>query len=89
MEQDLQDAIKHLEITRLINPNFVPIYANLGVAYAQNKQYKKALKIFTMGLNLNVNQPSIFKNMAICYKEMGDSHRSNLAYQKFLSFQKN
>lgn len=82
IQENVAGAIKHLELARLINPNALMIYTNLGTAYAMNKQYQKAIDIFTLGLNLDVKQPSIFKNMALCYREIGDNYRAGLAWKK-------
>jgi len=86
IEGNIDPAIVCLENARKLSPNMVSIYDNLGVAYAKRKEFQKAIDIFVLGLNLNAKQASIYKNMALCYKEMGDKQNAHLAFKKAIEF---
>jgi len=81
IEGNLEKAIKSLEKARSLNSQIVSIHENLGIAYAKNRQFQKAIESFVAGLELHP-QASIFKNMGICYEEMGDMNRASLAYAR-------
>lgn len=84
LEGNLDEAVVCLERARILEPRALQIYKNLGVAYSKQGEHKKALDIFTIGLNLDANQADIFKNMGRCYLEIGDKVRADLAFKKAL-----
>jgi len=81
IEGNLEKAIESLEKARSLNLQIVSIHENLGIAYAKTKQFQKAIESFVVSLELHP-QASIFKNMGICYEEMGDTNRASLAYAR-------
>jgi tetratricopeptide (TPR) repeat protein len=57
-----KEAIQYYEKAMELNPHFAKCYLNLGIAYANTGQFKKAIKIWKKSLNFTVD-----KNMVKAY----------------------
>ena len=67
-----QEAIKALEIARKQNPNRIHIVNNLGILYAKNQNFAKAIECFSLSIKRYPDRTEGYENLAACYMDMGD-----------------
>jgi tetratricopeptide (TPR) repeat protein len=67
-----QEAIKALELARKQNPNRIHIVNNLGILYAKNQNFAKAIECFSLSIKRYPDRTESYENLAACYMDMGD-----------------
>ena len=65
-----------------MNPEFVFAYQNMGTAFANLKEYEKALECFHKVLELDANNKEVYKFMGMIYQIKGDSARAKENFEK-------
>ncbi len=71
------EARKHFEKLVELKPDDLPAWFYLGVSYSQEKNYKKAIEIYEeKALPLDPNNVDVLTNLAIAYREIGNTKKS-------------
>ena len=79
----LQEAISELSIAKQLNPNFIPVYNELGRTYTFNGSYAEAELEFESCLSLNSNIIN-YKYLNLTYYFQSDNYRR---WSEFYSIQ--
>ena len=64
------EAIKHLDISIKLNPNFAESYANRGIALAEQHQYQEAITSYDKAINFKNNYYNAYLNKGIALKNI-------------------
>ena len=76
------EAIKHLDISIKLNPNFAVSFGNKGIAHAEKKQYQEAINNYDKAINLNRKFFDAYLNKGIALKNI-HKHHDALKYYYF------
>jgi len=87
LENDL--ALKHYNLTTSINPNFAPVYNNMGYFFRRLNKYDEAEKAFLSYIKLIPNDPNPYDSYAELLLKMGRFDESIKQYQKALDVNAN
>lgn len=68
---DLEVALRNLEVTTRLAPDWPPGWVNLGVARYRSGDSDGALEAYGAALEVDPDQPSALTNMAYVYRELG------------------
>lgn len=77
LQGDLDKSYAYLKAALNTDPNFVPIYGNLGVTYRIAGALVDAKKTYDAGLNIAPNHTNLLENLAIYYAYVGDIEKAN------------
>lgn len=66
------EAIQTLELARKHNPNRIHIVNNLGILYAKQQNFPKAIECFSLVTKRYPDRIEGFENLAACYMDMSD-----------------
>ena len=72
-----------------INPNFASSWSNIGVYWADKKQFDKAINYYRKALQLEPDSVEYLNNMATAYLSKGDIDKSITIYRKALQIDPN
>ena len=64
------EAIKHLDVSIKLNPNFAESYANKGIALAEQHQYREAITNYDKAINFKNNYYNAYLNKGIALKNI-------------------
>ena len=64
------EAIKHLDVSIKLNPNFAESYANKGIALAEQHQYREAITNYDKAINFKNNFYNAYLNKGIALKNI-------------------
>ena len=64
------EAIKHLDISIKLNPNFAESYANKGIALAEQHRYQEAITNYDKAINFKNNYYNAYLNKGIALKNI-------------------
>ena len=64
------EAIKHLDVSIKLNPNFAETYANKGIALAEQHQYREAITNYDKAINFKNNFYNAYLNKGIALKNI-------------------
>lgn len=70
-KNDVNEAIRYLNLAVQDNPKDATAWENLGVAYAISSNYSKAIQALEQALQLTPNNFNIYRNIANCYTQLG------------------
>ena len=76
------EAIKHLDISIKLNPNFAESYANIGMAHAEQQRYQVAISNYNKAINLKKNFYNAYLNKGIALKNI-QNYKEALKYFEF------
>jgi predicted O-linked N-acetylglucosamine transferase (SPINDLY family) len=68
--KEYDEAIKHLDISIKLNPNFAVSFGNKGIAHAEKKQYREAINNYDKAINLNKKFFDAYLNKGIALKNI-------------------
>jgi len=76
------EAIKHLDISIKLNPNYAESFGNKGIAHAEKRQYQKAINNYDKAINLKKNFYSAYLNKGIALKNT-QKYKDAIRYFEF------
>jgi len=71
MNNDLPNALKHLDLAIRIEQKHPGDYNNLGVLYSRQNLMEKSAQMFAKAVELEPNNPTYIKNLIAIYQNMG------------------
>lgn len=78
------DCIRMVQIALKLNPN-ADVYSTLASAYAFEKRYSEAVKMFENAVALRPDDEQIVGNLADAYRLSGQTERARTTYRKAIS----
>lgn len=85
----IQPAIEYLEKAIRLNPNYIAAYADLALAYTENKDFKNAERVIKENIRLQPDKASPLNTYAEFLLSAGRYEESILNYNKVLSLEPN
>jgi len=76
------EAIKHLDISIKLNPNYAESFGNKGIAHAEKQQYQEAINNYDKAINLKKNFYSAYLNKGIALKNT-QKYKDAIRYFEF------
>ena len=76
------EAIKHLDISIKLNPNYAESFGNKGIAHAEKRQYQEAINNYDKAINLKKNFYSAYLNKGIALKNT-QKYKDAIRYFEF------
>lgn len=77
-----QETIQRCTTSIKANPNDYKAYNEIGIAYYDLKDYKKAIRYYTKALQLNPNDGETYFNRGKCYEALGDTVKAQADFTK-------
>ena len=65
------------------SPRNGAVYAGLGYAYGEMKQYKQSAANYEKALSLGIKDPQIQYNLGVAYDKLGNKKKSLTSYEKY------
>ncbi len=78
-EDDLEEALRHLEIAIALAPEWAPAWVNLGVAHSRLGDIDSALSAHQKALVVDPGNSSALTNMAHIFRDMGREDEARAA----------
>jgi len=78
-ENDLDTALKNLETTTMLAPDWSAGWVNLGVTYAHMGRFDEAFKAYRRALEIDPVNASALNNMSILYENLGREAEARIA----------
>lgn len=83
-EENYPDAIRMLKTVTAKTDKFSGPFIDLGIAYAQTKEYEKAEASLKKALVIHPMHPAALNELGIVYRETGKYHEARKVYEKLL-----
>lgn len=88
LRDNLEEAIKYLEIAKVLNPSYVSIYKNLGFAYEKKKELLKSEECYLKVIELDQNHAQAHNALGVIssmyIKKATELEPNNLIYNNNL-----
>lgn len=78
-EDDLETALRNLEIATTLAPDWAAGWVNLGVTYAHLGRVDEAFKTYRLALDIDPLNASALNNMSILYENLGRDAEARVA----------
>jgi tetratricopeptide (TPR) repeat protein len=76
-------AVARYEEALRINPNLSAARQNLANALAKDRRFAEAIAEYQRLLRMNPEDPEIYYNLSLVYRQLGDNNKAEDYYQKF------
>ncbi|MBI3194796.1 MAG: tetratricopeptide repeat protein, partial [Ignavibacteriae bacterium] len=80
-------AVTYLKRVHELNPNDAVITSNLGIGYAQLKNYTEAKHMFWKAVELQPNIDYPWTNLGLAYQRLGVTDSAMFCYEKAIEFE--
>jgi tetratricopeptide (TPR) repeat protein len=87
-EINLGKGLKYLEKAVKIKPNSIEALKDLGVAYGLQKNYSKSVEIFNKAIQLEPDDPQLYINQGINFRQMGQPDKAGYYFKKARELQR-
>jgi tetratricopeptide (TPR) repeat protein len=84
---DPKSALTHLAVAMTLQPQNAEAKMFAAVANHRLKNYTGAIALFRAAIQLDAGNPTIYKRMGECYRDMGDLIHAREAFQKYLQME--
>jgi tetratricopeptide (TPR) repeat protein len=82
-------AIKYYQKALELNPNHAGAYNNMGIAYADLKNYHEAIWCYKKAIDIDPNYASAYNNMGVTYADLKNYYEAIRCYQKAIDIDPN
>jgi tetratricopeptide (TPR) repeat protein len=85
---NISEGIHYLEKAVSARPNSIEALKDLGVSYGLQREFVKSREIFERALELDPDDPQLYINQGINYRQMGNVTQASYYFQKARELQR-